>query len=132
VAFFPFHKELDQAVRNEHSLLLRIAAGMAAGAVAGVLGFRHVDEKFIATWYVAAVSITSIVGGIVAIVLSMKDAVVRRLERGDYVHPLLRLYFAMRFASLFVWFFSLLMLGMGLTIILVVVQELLAKGLHGP
>jgi hypothetical protein len=120
----PFQSELDDLFRSSRGIWLKVAGGAVAGAAvtAAVLlkkrrGAQEFDQ-FDITEKILVVVGAGVIGAILAIVLSMKDVVERRIEQGKPVNFLLKLYFAFRWVSIVVWFITIMVLVFALTLIL--------------
>lgn len=106
----PFRRELDDLFQSDHSILLKMGGAGVATAVV-VVGWvvkhsRDPKSHFeLSTPLMVGLALGSlVVGAVLALALSLKDVVRRRMERGKRVSPLLRLLFGGGRGSLVLWF----------------------------
>jgi hypothetical protein len=121
---FPLQGELDDLFRSSRGILWKVAGGAVAGAAVtaamllkGRRGAQELDQ-FNITEKILVIVGAGVIGAILAIVLSMKDVVERRIEQGKPVNFLLKLYFAFRWVSIAVWFVTIMVLVFAVTFIL--------------
>jgi hypothetical protein len=93
----PFHHEIEELFASDRSMALKLLAG---AFVAVVLSLKVVvkDPKDRSPEFSTPTKITilvgaAVVGMLVVLLLSLRDVVVRRVERGQRVNPLLLAYF---------------------------------------
>jgi hypothetical protein len=111
----PFQSELDDLFRSSRGIWLKIAGGAVAGAAvttAALLKGRQGAQgsKLSIAELVLFAAGAGVIGAIMAIALSLKDVVERRIEQGKPVNLLLKLYFAFRWVSIAVWFVTIMVL----------------------
>lgn len=119
----PFRRELDDLFQSDGSILLKMGgAGVATAAVviAGAVKFSRDPKSHIelSTPLIVGLALGSLVlGAVLALALSLKDVVRRRIDRGKSVSPLLRLFFGGGRGSLALWFVLAIFLVMAGTAI---------------
>lgn len=93
----PFRREIEDLFASDKSIVLKLLAGAFVG---GLLSLRVVlkdlrggGTPLPASMKVPIVVGAALVGMLVVLLLSLRDVVVRRVERGKRVNPLLRAYF---------------------------------------
>jgi hypothetical protein len=121
---FPLQSELDDLFRSSRGIWWKVAGGAVAGAVVTTVlslkrrqGAQGFDQFSIAEKILVVVG-AGIIGAIMAIVLSLKDVVERRIEQGKPVNPILKLCFAFRWVSIVVWFVTIMVIVFAATLIL--------------
>jgi hypothetical protein len=120
----PFKEEFDDLFREDRSIWWKILGGAAAAALAVLLAvWRGANrEQGKATFGPAAIAVIVVVaaflGALVAVLLSLKDVVRRRMDSGQRVSRLLRVYFGGGAVSLMVWVLTVLLLGIPAIIVL--------------
>ena len=111
----PFHRELDDTFRGDHSLPAKMLGGALVASfvtvTAIIRGERQgtLHSSLTTKGYVWLGVGAGVLGMGFVLILSFKDAVVRRLERGEPVAPLLRLYFGKGARSYLAWFVTILL-----------------------
>jgi hypothetical protein len=97
MAKVPFHREIDDLFASDRSIVLKLLGGAFVG---GLVSLRVVlkDPKAGGSDFSTPVKVTivagaAVVGMLVVFLLSHRDVVVRRVEKGQRVNPLLRAYF---------------------------------------
>ncbi len=119
----PFQNELDETFRSDRSIWIKIGGcSLVSIFVVLTMFFRGVqsgrlDIPMTTTRYVVMAVILGVLGAICGLLLSLKDTIAHRIDRGDSVNKILRLYFGRERLSLVVWFASALVLAMLVTTI---------------
>jgi hypothetical protein len=119
----PFRKEIDETFRSDRSAWIKMAAAALVADFALVLGawkMRAEDvsiDEFLGSLNLGILAVTAVAGAGTALLLSMKDVIRRRMDRGDSVNFLLRLYLGMGVRSLVAWLPTAFILGIFLIII---------------
>jgi hypothetical protein len=118
----PFHRELDDLFQSDHAIWLKMG-GCALATIFIVItttwrGVRTGQLPIsLSAPLVAALTVASaVIGALLALALSLKDVVQRRINREEPVSPILRLYFGSGVQSLAVWFLTVLIGGFFITI----------------
>ena len=113
----PFHRELDEVFQSDRSIWLKMS-GCAFATVfvvitAIVRGIRdgRLNIRLSPPLIAGMAGISAASGALLALVLSLKDVVRRRVIRGEPVNPVLKIYFGMGLWSLVAWFPTLLIVG---------------------
>jgi hypothetical protein len=122
IRFFPFRRELDDLFRTDRSIWWKIVG--SAFATTFVVFFSAqtaisngpLKNELSLSLVAAIAGTTSAIGAFLALALSLKDVVERRVKRGDSVNPLLKLYLGLGFWSLVVWFPTALFAAIFITI----------------
>jgi hypothetical protein len=111
---FPFQRELDDLFASDKSVVLKLLAGAFVGVVISLRAVLK-DAKGGAAPFSLPVKITIIViaaltGMFVVLMLLFRDVVVRRVDKGKPVNPLLRAYFGRGNGCLMValWFITVI------------------------
>jgi len=102
---FPFQDELNDLFRQNRSIWWKMLGGAAATPIALlVAGIRQPPTVDLSpATIVIALVVAAVIGAGLAILLSLKDVVVRRQAAGQRVSWLLQVYFAKGRMSLLVW-----------------------------
>jgi hypothetical protein len=128
MAKVPFRREIEDLFASDKSVVLKLLAGAFVG---GVLSLRVVfkDPKGGSPAFSTPVKITIVVGaalfGMLAVLLLLlRDVVVRRVEQGRSVNPLLRAYFGKGNGCLMVvlWFVTVIFVTFLVTMLTVNLQ----------
>ncbi|HWE36635.1 MAG TPA: hypothetical protein VG406_08715 [Isosphaeraceae bacterium] len=121
----PFRDEIDDIFRGDRALGLKMGAGAGVAAfvvvvslVRGIRDGRLEGVELSETTIAVVGAISAVVGAGLVLLLSLKDAVRRRLDDGRPVHRLLRLGFGMGRWSLFFWFLTAFLVTMVVTVTL--------------
>ncbi|SIO44638.1 hypothetical protein SAMN05444166_4794 [Singulisphaera sp. GP187] len=123
MAKVPFQRELEDLFASDKSVILKLLGGAFVGVA---LSLRMVlkdanggASKFSSTAKIAILAGSAIVGAFVVIGLLLRDVVVRRVEQGKRVNPLLRAYFGKGNGCLMValWFFTVIFVTFVVTIL---------------
>ena len=130
---FPFSGPLDTLFRGDRSAWWKILGAGAATAALVVFSLLRSQRDAVlqgrpglplagqTLWLVGGLS--ALGGCVLGLLLCIKDAVSRRMELGEDIHPLLRLYFASRFKSLASWIITGLVLAGVLSFNVTVIRE---------
>ena len=118
----PFNRELDDPFRSDRAIGLKmLGCGLVSTfcVIAEVL--KNTDSPAMdvmkpAQW-AFLIAIVPTMGASLGLVMGLKDTVVRRLDSGEPVARLLKVYFGMRVFSLLAWFATVMFLGL-LTMVL--------------
>src|SRR5262245_31181181 len=106
--FFPFRRELDDAFSHDSSIWLKMAGCALVGILIAVYSLAKMDHKDLTPAGAAIVIAVVACGGMfVGILLSLKDVVARRIENGEPVSLVLRIYFGWGGGSLLIWFLTI-------------------------
>lgn len=94
----PFRRELDDLFRSDRSLWWKIGGGALVGLLIGgsSLAKEEANPKISTTTALMLSGFLAVAGGLIALVLALKDVVRRRYENGQPVNPLLRFCLASR------------------------------------
>ncbi len=115
MAKVPFRREIDDLFASDRSIVLKLLGGAFVG---GLVSLRAVlkDPKAggpdsSTPVKVTIVSGAAVVGMLVVLLLSLRDVVVRRVEKGQRVNPLLRAYFGRGNGCLMLalWFITIIL-----------------------
>lgn len=97
MARFPFHRELEDLFASDKSVALKLLAGaLVSGYISLLVMLR--DPKDGSPAMPTPVKVTfvvtaAVIGLLIVLLLLLRDVVVRRVEKGQRVNPLLRAYF---------------------------------------
>ena len=101
--------EFDELFRSDKSIWLKAIGAAAAGGIAAFAAVKKNRDLGIGLASTIVIG-GAVIGCIMGVMLSLKDIVRRRIESGETVHPLLKLYLGMRFVSVIVWFVTIIVL----------------------
>jgi hypothetical protein len=114
MARVPFQREIEDLFASDKSVVLKLLAGAFVGVLVALRAVLK-DAKGGASTFSTPVKITiagvaAIVGMLVVLLLLLRDVVVRRVDQGKPVNPLLRAYFGKGNGCLMValWFFTVI------------------------
>jgi hypothetical protein len=97
MAKLPFQRELSDLFTSDKSIVLKLLAGAVVGVLVAMrAAFKSTQAGgggLSMPLKVAILVVAAIVGMLVVLLLTLRDVVVRRVERGKPVNPLLRAYF---------------------------------------
>ena len=97
MAKVPFHRELDDLFASDKSVVLKLLGGAFVGGVLSlsvVLRASKGGGPAMSTPVKVSIVVGAVVvGTLVVLLLLLRDVVVRRVEQGKRVNPLLRAYF---------------------------------------
>ncbi len=119
----PFRRELEDLFASDHSIVFKLLGGAFVG---GLFSLRLAlkDPKtggldLSTPAKITIVAISAFVGMLVVLLLSLRDVVVRRVEQGQRVNPLLRAYFGRGNGCLMVglWFMTVIFVTLIVTIL---------------
>jgi hypothetical protein len=125
MAKVPFHREIEDLFASDKSVILKLLAGAFVGALVSLRAVMK-DARGGASPFSMPVKVTivvgaAIVGMLVVLLLLLRDVVVRRVEQGKAVNPLLRAYFGKGNGCLMValWFFTVIFVTFVVTMLTV-------------
>jgi hypothetical protein len=114
MAMIPFRREIEDLFASDKSVVLKLLAGAFVGVLVSLRAVLR-DAKGGASPFSMPAKITilvgaAIIGMLVVLLLLLRDVVVRRVEQGKAVNPLLRAYFGKGNGCLMValWFFTVI------------------------
>jgi hypothetical protein len=119
----PFQNELDEVFRSNRSIWLKIGGCSLVSIFIVLTGtFRFARQSSIqiqlSTSLLVILSLISgVLGAILGLMLALKDTIDHRLDRGDSINPILRLFFGSGKQSLLVWFVSILFAAFVVTVV---------------
>ena len=125
MAKVPFQREMNDLFASDKSIVLKLLGGAFVGGVFGLwVVLREAKggkSAFPIPVKTAIVVGAAIVGMVVVLLLSLRDVVVRRVERGKTVNPLLRAYFGRGNGCLMValWFVTIIVVTLIATMLTV-------------
>ncbi len=120
----PFRGELDETFRSDRSVWIKMAAAALVADFCAVLGLwkmRTNDvpiDDFLKSLNLGILAIVAVAGAGTSLLLSLKDVIRRRIDRGDSVNFFLKLYLGMGVWSLVAWFPTGFVLGILVIVIL--------------
>jgi hypothetical protein len=105
----PFSRELDELFQQDRRAWLKVLGGAFVGAVLSWSMIRKQPIKDEGPFVVACMVILfALAGACAVLLLSLKDIVRRRVDDGKPVNLVLRAYLALGTWSLLLWFFTVL------------------------
>jgi hypothetical protein len=106
--FFPFRRELDEAFSHDRSIWLKMAGCALVGILIAVYSLVRLNQNELTpTTAAIVIAVTGFGGMVIGIFLSLKDVVTRRMENGEPVNWLLKVYFGLGGWSLLIWFVTI-------------------------
>lgn len=125
MAKVPFQREIEDLFASDKSVIFKLLGGAFVGVA---LSLRMVlrdakrgNSSLSPTTKVVIVSGGAIVGVIVVLGLLLRDVVIRRVQQGERVNPLLRAYFGQGNGCLMVglWFITIILATFVVTLLTV-------------
>lgn len=115
---FPFRKELEDLFRGDRSAPWKMAGAAMVTVFIVVYGGRKAMspsdlEALSIPGIVAVIALAAIAGASLALALSLKDVVARRLAAGEPVNPILKVYFGLGLRSALIWIPTVILLTFG-------------------
>jgi hypothetical protein len=114
MAMVPFKRELDDLFAADKSVVLKLLGGAFVGVVVSLRAVLK-DAKggaapFSLPVKITIVALAALTGMFVVLMLLFRDVVVRRVNAGKPVNPLLRAYFGRGNGCLMIalWFFTVI------------------------
>ncbi len=116
----PFRNEIDDLFRNGRSVWLKISAGAFVGLIVAIYArYRSYQEGDvdIDLWFDIGMALFTIgIGALGVIILLLKDVVSKRLNSGQRVSFLLRVYYGMGVISILVSITTIVLLTIVITL----------------
>ena len=109
----PKFSEFDELFRSDKAIWLKMLGGAAVAGMLAVVSVVKSHQRRAANEGIGTAAETFIVlgatalGSIIVLALCLKDIVRRRLDNGQKVNRILKLYLGMRWVSLAMWFFTI-------------------------
>jgi hypothetical protein len=115
----PFQKKLDDLFQGDRTIWLKMGGGAFVGAFIGATVLERVSEmpqglKVTPVGVALSVTIGALFGAALVAMLALKDSTRRRIEQGQGVYPIFRLFFAAGAWSILFW-------GVAVTLITLIV-----------
>lgn len=111
MARVPFRSELEDLFASDKSVVLKLLGGGFVGVIGAVgVVFRENDHPVSKTVKAAIIVTSAVIGVLAVLLLLLRDVVVRRVDQGERVNPLLRAYFGRGNGCLmvFLWFVTVI------------------------
>jgi len=124
MARLPFEREIEDLFASDRSVVLKLIAGAFVGAIcSGRVVFKEPTESSPSLSMpakIAFLAVSAATGAIVVLGLLLRDVVVRRVQRGQRVNPLLRAYFGQGNGCLMLglWFVTVILATFVVTLVL--------------
>ena len=120
---FLFREELDEVFRSDRSIWRKIGCSALVSVFVVALGLfwssRQHDLPFKISPPLVCIlaGVSAALGALLCLALSFKDVVARRIERGDPVHPMSRIYFGGGIRCLAYWSATIILLVFAVSVI---------------
>ena len=110
----PFQSEIEDLFASDKSIIIKLLGGAFVGAVLSLrVVFKGAKGNAATLSDTARVVVfigAAVIGALVVLLLTLRDVVARRVERGKRVNPLLKAYFGRGNGCLmvFLWFCTII------------------------